>query len=150
MEKMRAEIQGRLSYWRRICALFAILVVTNSWNYFRPMQDNESFISFFQGFQLGIALAFLAGALSNIVRFRNILKEDEAVRKYYIKVHDERCAAIEAKSGGTVLYTCGVLIIGVSIIAGYFNPIVFVALLACGVFLLLVKKGLSVYYCKKM
>ena len=58
--------------------------------------------------------------------------------------------AIWNKSGGTVLYTCGVLIIGAAVVAGYFDPVVFITLLVCGLFLLLVKRGLCFYYCKTM
>lgn len=150
MDKMRAEIKGKIKYWGRLSALFAILLATNCTNYFRTVQGSDSFTDFFQGFQLGIAAAFVFFAAGNIMRYRKILADDDAVRACYIKMHDERCATIEEKSGGTVLYTCGILVIGAAIVAGYFNPVVFVTLLGCGLFLLLVKKGLRIYYCKTM
>lgn len=150
MDKMKQEVKDKLAYWGRLCALFVILMVTNFWNYFRPVSGGDNYTDFFQGFQFGIAMAFLICAVVNIIRYRKILQNEEAVRAFYIKEHDERTAAIWGKSGGTVLYTCGVLIIGASVVAGYFNPTAFITLLLCGIFLLLVKKGLIIYYCKTM
>ena len=150
MDKMKQEVKSKLSYWGRLCALFAILMATNFWNHFSPKSGGDNFMDFFQGFQLGIAMAFLIFAAVNIIRYRKILQSEEAIRNFYIKEHDERTAAIWSKSGGTVLYTCGILIIGAAIVAGYFDPTVFITLVLCGIFLLLVKKGLCIYYCKTM
>lgn len=150
MDKMKQEVKGKLAYWGRLCALFAILMATNFWNYVRPRNGGDNFTDFFQGFQLGIAMAFLVCAAVRVLKFRKILKDEEALRAFYIKEHDERAMAIWNKSGGTVLYTCGVLIIGAAIVAGYFNPTVFITLTACGLFLLLLKQGLCIYYCKTM
>lgn len=152
MEKMKQEITKKLNYWRKMCALFTILLLTHIWDSIRPIDINATveFTDFFQGFQFGIIIAILFFTYRNIYICSKTLKDEEAIKDFYIKQHDERTAAIEAKSGGTVLGTCGTLIIGASIIAGYFNPIVFATLLICGVFLLLVKKGLGIYYCKKM
>ncbi len=150
MDKMKQEVTNKMKYWGRMCALFAILMTTNFWNYSRTMNGGDNFTDFFKGFQFGIAMAFLACAVFKVMRFRKVLQDEEAIRIFYIKEHDERNMAIWNKSGGTVLYTCGVLIIGAAIIAGYFNPTVFITLTACGLFLLLVKRGLSIYYCKTM
>lgn len=150
MDKMKQEVKSKLAYWGRLCALFAILMATNFWNYFKPKSGGDNFTDFFQGFQLGIAMTFLIFASVNIIRYRKILQSEEAIRNFYIKEHDERAAAIWSKSGGTVLYTCGILIIGAAIVAGYFDPTVFITLVVCGVSLLLVKKGLCIYYCKTM
>lgn len=150
MDKMKQEVKGKLNYWGRLSALFAILMSSNLWNYSRSVNGGENFTDFFKGFQIGIAMAFLACAIFNIVRFRKLMQDEDALRAYYIKEHDERNMAIWSKSGGTVLYTCGVLIIGAAVVAGYFSPVVFITLLACGLFLLLVKQGLCIYYCKTM
>lgn len=152
MEKMKQEVTKKLNYWRRMCALFTILMLTHIWDCIRPVDISatEEFTDFFQGFQFGIIIPILFFCYKNMYTCSKTLKDEEAIKAFYIKQHDERTAAIEAKSGGTVLSTCGTLIIGASIIAGYFNPIVFVTLLICGFLLLLVKKGLGIYYCKKM
>ena len=150
MDKMKQEVKGKLTYWTRLCALFTILMTTDFWNFVRPIDGGENFSDFFDGFQLGITVAIVFFAVINIRKFSKLLKDEEALKAYYIKEHDERTAAIREKSGGTVLYTCGVLIIGAGIVAGYFNLTVFVTLLICGLFLLLVKRGLLIYYCKTM
>lgn len=150
MDKMKQEVKEKLKYWERISALFAILVSVNFWNYSGSINGGDHFTDFFRGFQLGIAMVFLVCAIFHIVRFRKMIRDEEALRAYYIKEHDERNMAIWNKSGGTVLYTCGVLIIGAAVVAGYFDPVVFITLLVCGLFLLLVKRGLCFYYCKTM
>lgn len=148
MDKMKQEVEKKLRYWIRMLALFTCLVALNVWNYWRPINAGDEFADFFKGFQSGAAAGLLVCAAVLVIKYRKILKDEEAVRNYYIKEHDERNAVIWAKSGGTVLYTCGVLIIGAAVVAGYFNQIVFITLLLCGVFLLIVKKALVIYYCK--
>lgn len=150
MDKMKQEIKSKLKYWERLGALFAILMSTNLWSYSTNRNGGDNFNDFFSGFQFGISIVLLVFAVFNMIRFRKILRDEESVRLFYIKEHDERNMAIWNKSGGTVLYTCGVLIIGAAIVAGYFNPTVFITLTACGLFLLLVKQGLCIYYCRTM
>ena len=149
MDKMRLEVEKKIRYWRKICIMFTCLAALNILNILRPINESDGvFAGFFDGFQTGAAVAVWFLSAIMVMKYRKILRDDEAVRNYYIKEHDERTAAIWAKSGGTALYTCGVLIIGAAIVAGYFNPIVFITLLLCGVFLLIVKKALVIYYCK--
>lgn len=148
MDKMKQEVEKKLRYWRKICIMFTCLAALNILNILRPLHASDEFTDFFSGFQTGVAVAVFLSAAIMVMKYRKLLKDEEAVREYYIKEHDERNAAIWAKSGGTVLYTCGVLIIGAAIVAGYFNQIVFITLLLCGLFLLIVKKALIIYYCK--
>ena len=149
MDKMKLEVEKKIRYWRKICIMFTCLAAFNILNIIRPIHASDGvFAGFFDGFQTGAAVAVWFLSAIMVMKYRKILRDEEAVRSYYIKEHDERTAAIWAKSGGTALYTCGVLIIGAAIVAGYFNPIVFITLLLCGVFLLIVKKALVIYYCK--
>ena len=54
MDKMKQEVKDKMKYWERLCALFAILMSTNIWNYARTMNGGDAFADFFKGFQLGI------------------------------------------------------------------------------------------------
>lgn len=148
LERMKQEAMQKLRYWQKMLSLFTILGVTNIWNYFRPSDGGENFTDYFKGFQMGIVCALLLFSVFNFMKFRKILQDEEALRTWYITEHDERNAEIWAKSGGTALYSCGVLIIGAAIVAGYFSPTVFITLLACGLFLMVTKKGLILYYRK--
>lgn len=150
MDKMRQEVEGKLRYWRKMNVLCVLLLVTNIWDYFRPINGGDEFQEFFRGFQLGLVCVIALFAVYSMIKFQKMLSDEEAIRAFYIKEHDEREEAIREKTGGTVLYTCGVLIILAGVIAGYFNPVVFISLVCSGVFLLLVKKVLRIYYCKKM
>ena len=150
MDKMRAEVESKLKYWGRTSALFALFSATGILNYVRPNNASENFADFFEGFQFGIAMVFLICAVYHVKKFRDILKSEEAIKDYYIKEHDERMVAIHEKTGGTVMHTCALIIVGVGIVAGYYNAIVFASLVSCGVFLLLVSKILFSYYSKNM
>lgn len=150
MEKMRQEVEGKLRYWRRMNVLCVLLLAINIWNYFRPIKGGNEYQEFFQGFQMGLICTIALFCAYSIMKLQKILGNEESIRAFYIKEHDEREEAIREKTGGTVLYTCGVLIILAGVIAGYFNPVVFISLVCSGAFLLLVKKVLRIYYCKKM
>lgn len=150
MDKMKQEVEKKSRYWMKIQALFTILLMLQFRNYIKPFNAHDNFTDFFSGFQFGISCFLMVYAVFRVVRCRKILQSEEAVREFYIKEHDERNAAVWAKSGGTVLYTCGLFIIGAAIVAGYFNSVVFITLLTCGAFLLLVKKSLMRYYDKTM
>lgn len=154
MDKMRQEAERKLQYWIRLGILFFMLAALNLINYVRPTITAgayaDSLSGFANGFQMGASDAIFLLAVIQIMKYRKILKSEEAIRNEYIKEHDERNAAIWAKSGGTVLYQCAVLIIGAAVVAGYFDKTVFVTLLVCGVFLLLVKKTLLIYYRKTL
>lgn len=150
MDKMRQEVENKLVYWKRMCALACLLCCTGVLMLFTPMKGGESFYDFFQGFHIGMVLVLAVYCIINICKFRNILSSEDRIREFYIKEHDERMAAIREKTGGNVMDTCGIVIIMAGVIAGYFNPVVFVTLIICGMFLLLVKKFLHIYYCKNM
>lgn len=150
MDKMKQEVKGKLLYWRRMSAICVILLVADVWNFFRPAQGGESFQYFFKGFQVGLVCALVIFCIHSVMKYRKILNDEELIRAFYIKEHDEREAVIREKTGGTVLYTCGILIILAGVIAGYYNPVVFGSLVSSGVFLLLVRKVLRIYYSKMM
>lgn len=150
MDKMKQEARKKLGYWRKMCVLFAILLATDCMSFLKPIDGGDNFTDFFRGFQMGAAVTFTLFAVYNAVRFVKILNDEGKLREWYIKEHDERTMAIWAKSGGTVIYTCAILMIGAAIVAGYFNMTVFITLLLCGAFLLFVKGGLNIYYCKTM
>lgn len=154
MDKMRQEVEGKLHSWRRLCVMFAILTIANVLYYEAQINVSSAYADsirgFANGFQMGISTGITLLAVIQVVKYRKILKSEETIRNEYIKEHDERNAAIWAKSGGTVLYKCAVFIIGAAVVAGYFDMTVFVTLLVCGIFLLLVKKTLLIYYRKTL
>lgn len=150
MDKMRQEVKDKIGYWKKMCVLCCLLCGANIWRALIPMEGGEAFGDFFQGFQLGLLIVLTVYSVRNAVKYSKMLADDEAVRAFYIEEHDERIAQIRAKAGGSAMETCALLILMAGIVAGYFNPVVFGTLIVCGVFLLVVRKSLRLYYCKHM
>ncbi len=107
--------------------------------------------------QLGSHLDFVSGVLLGITflilmylyRVGSTLKSDEKMKAMYIEEHDERNALIKMQMGKIGIYlvlaglSCGTLI------AGFFNQMIFFTLLGATMFTALVMGVLKLYYRQK-
>ncbi len=101
---------------------------------------------FIAGACLGLSILFFIGLLNNI---RAFFRED-ALKKLYIKAHDERNAqiAVHAQSMGCRIFLSAMLV--VIIVAGYFHVLVCLTCLAVTVALSLTVALCKLYYCRKL
>ena len=102
---------------------------------------NDSVLGFFNGLTLGIEIicAFW------VFRIRKALKDDKLLIKLYIKDIDERENLIKLKSSSTLIGKIAITIFIISIIASFFNIIVFYTLVITGISLILVSLLLKLY-----
>lgn len=102
------------------------------------------------GFQVGIitSLGLLATIL--VIRYRVLLKDDKKLLLMFNRENDERIKAIKAKAGIPMLPITSILIIIAGIIAGYFNELVFLTLIATAIFQMTICVLVKIIYTKKM
>lgn len=102
------------------------------------------------GFQDGIitSLGLLATIL--VIRYRVLLKDDKKLLLMFNRENDERIKAIKAKAGIPMLPITSILIIIAAIIAGYFNELVFLTLIATAIFQMTICVLVKIIYTKKM
>lgn len=112
--------------------------------------ENERWSDLWNGFVagacLGLSIMFFIGLLNNI---RALIRED-ALKKLYIKEHDERNAqiAMHAQSMGCQIFLSVMLV--VTIVAGYFHVLVCLTCLAVTVALSLTVAFCKLYYSRKL
>lgn len=105
---------------------------------------NDSALGFINGLTLGIEIICVFW----VFKIRKALKDDKMLRRLYIDEHDERKNFIKLKSGSNLLGKIALGIFVISILASYFNMVVFYTLVITGIFLVLVSLLLKLYWRK--
>ncbi|WP_105300362.1 hypothetical protein [Anaerococcus marasmi] len=105
---------------------------------------NDSALGFINGLTLGIEIICVFW----VFKIRKALKDDKILRKLYIDEHDERKNFIKLKSGSNLIGKIVLGIFVVSILASYFNMVVFYTLVIAGILLIIVSLSLKFYWRK--
>lgn len=105
---------------------------------------NDSALGFINGLTLGIEIICVFW----VFKIRKALKDDKILRELYIDEHDERKNFIKLKSGSNLIGKIALGIFVASILASYFNMVVFYTLVITGIFLILVSLSLKLYWRK--
>ena len=105
---------------------------------------NDSALGFINGLTLGIEIICVFW----VFKIRKALKDDKMLRRLYIDEHDERKNFIKLKSGSNLMGKIALGIFVISILASYFNMVVFYTLAITGIFLVLVSLLLKLYWRK--
>lgn len=115
-------------------------------NFLLKDQDrlNDSALGFINGLTLGIEIICIFW----VFKIRKALKDDKMLRELYIDEHDERKNFIKLKSGSNLIGKIALGIFVASILASYFNMVVFYTLVITGIFLILVSLSLKLYWRK--
>lgn len=141
MDKFRETIRRRMFLCTLYCGLNVILgpVV-------RAFAGDRPFNNFITGMSMGFAVicVFL------ISYYGSSLKNDELLRKLYIKETDERRRLIKDKTGSTAIPFIFAGLLLAMLIAGYFSMTVFFTLLGAVLFIAVVLLTFKLYYSKKI
>ena len=105
---------------------------------------NDSALGFINGLTLGIEIICVFW----VFKIRKALKDDKMLRRLYIDEHDERKNFIKLKSGSNLMGKIALGIFVISILASYFNMVVFYTLAITGIFLVLLSLLLKLYWRK--
>ena len=107
---------------------------------------NDSVLGVINGLTLGIERI----CVFSVYRIRKALKDDKILRRLYIDEHDERKKFIKLKSGSNLIGKIALGIFMISILASYFDMVVFYTLVITGIFLIILSLLLKLYWIKKI
>ncbi|NLC96515.1 MAG: hypothetical protein GX675_02970 [Erysipelotrichaceae bacterium] len=145
MDKYKKVLKKRIVL---LTALILLVVCIGIYDVFFTTETiKESFIF---GFQLGASLAIGIMSVALMVYYLKILADDKKLKLQYNKENDERLKTIRAKAGMPMLFISSVCMIVIGIIAGYFNPIIFITLVIVAAVQLLIGVVIKQIYLRKL
>ncbi|MBY0116988.1 hypothetical protein [Paenibacillus xylanexedens] len=144
MDKYKIKVKTRKNVLSLVAAA-TLLIYVGLIFYRGGLPDLPSFI---KGFHTGAFIGVEVAVAFFLVRYIKASINEAELKKQYIEENDERSVMILQRAG--TLSTAIILIsLGVaSVIAGFFNPLIFYTLLTCLLFVLIVFFALWMYYAR--
>ncbi len=141
MEKFRKSLKNRLV---GACIYCAAVVALIALGVFRPGDAHVS--DFIAGFSMGLCIGIEFVVIFYMIKIIAALRNEEKLKKLYIKENDERIKMIQSKavSSGITLAVGG-LLLG-TMVAGYYDEKVFFTLVGATVFISLMVSLMKGYY----
>lgn len=149
MEQYRKILNKKLTLMTIFTVFTATFIILTGAFFNMTANINEDISDMIPGFQVGVFIGFQITMLIYIAKYRKALKTEDELNKMYIKEHDERTKHIKDKIGGVGLNFSLVAITIATIIAGFFNQIIFFTLLCVLSYISLLKGFLKLYYRNK-
>ncbi|WP_145321535.1 hypothetical protein [Paenibacillus xylanexedens] len=146
MDKYKIKVKTRKNVLSLVAAA-TLLIYVGLIFYRGGLPDLPSFI---KGFHTGAFIGVEVAVAFFLVRYIKASNNEAELKKQYIEENDERSVMI-LQSAGTL--SIAIILIGLgiaSVIAGFFNPLIFYTLLACLLFVLIVFFALWMYYARKI
>ena len=135
-----------------VLAAFAVLAAGSELGWFsvlKPVAGDGHWQSTWFGYCTGASCGIFAVMTVLLIRNSRALKNEEKLKKLYVKEHDERNIQIQVLARNTAMQILLLVGLAATVIAGYFSATVSVTILACTFF----SSGLSLflvgYYSKK-
>ncbi len=148
MEKFRRTIQKRIWMYIGVIAIFSFMLGAQAFGWFTPAVANEHYVDFLSGFQFGILVAVDLVCVYNVFYYLTALKDNEKLKKLYIKENDERELEIDKRSGMVSYKAMIIILIIAAVIVGYFSMEGFIALMGAALLEIIVRVVLYGYYSK--
>lgn len=146
MEKFKRKIRKRIFGMSLtiICLSITYFVLLSNKNNLPKTAD------FIMGFQTGVFCGLELGLVFYLVKNMVSIRDENSLKKLYIKENDERTIMIMQKTGAMGMAICNIGLGFATVIAGFFNQIVFFSLLGATAFTALVKGFFKLYYHNKL
>ncbi|WP_339296933.1 hypothetical protein MKY92_16405 [Paenibacillus sp. FSL R5-0623] len=144
MDKYKIKVKTRKNVLSLVAAA-TLLIYVGLIFYRGGLPDLPSFI---KGFHTGAFIGVELAVAFFLVRYIKASNNEAELKKQYIEENDERSVMILQRAG--TLSTAIILVgLGIaSVIAGFFNPLIFYTLLTCLLFVLIVFFALWMYYAR--
>lgn len=150
MQEYRQKLKKEIIF-NAIGAALLLAVQTLAWlGIIRPVAAGERFGDYWNGFIAGLGFGIMALMLIGIIIDARALKNEQRLRKLYIKWSDERGRAICDKARSTAANIFLLAMLPITVIGGYFSVTVFFSLLAAELFMAVTTNICKLYYKKTM
>jgi hypothetical protein len=149
MEKFRNTIKRRITLFSAMLLGEVILGAYCFWALDHSVKSGSS-DGFVANFQNGIIFGIGILTLSQIIKLRMVVKDDNKLKMLYNQQHDERLKTIRGKAGMPMLMITSIIMLIAAIIAGYFNVVVFITLIIAATVQLSIGAIVKMYYLKTM
>lgn len=116
---------------------------------FAPAVEDSRWQSMWRGFLSGAAIALLAMMLFGLIRNLRALQDEKALKKLYIRENDERAIRVWTSARAAACQTFLILGLVAIIVAGYFNIVVSLTILACVLSCSFIGLFFKIYYSQK-
>lgn len=130
MDKMRKDVENRLRRTKGIGACLLAFSITMMSGVFPVNLGNANADDFVSGFQAGILILLLLVYLARLVKYQKALKDEKLLKQLYNQENDERMLYVNQQVGKSSMSVNTVVLLLLAIVAGYFNIVVFVTILA--------------------
>lgn len=146
LNKTKSDITAHCNRLMGLTAISSGLLCMSSTGVININLGNENANDFAAGFQLGILCVLLLAFASKFFTYRKALKDEKLLKQMYIKENDERVTYINQQVGKSSITVTTVILLIAAIIAGYFNIIVFITILAVTLVQAIIKLVLFWYH----
>ncbi|ETT47874.1 hypothetical protein CXK86_13305 [Paenibacillus sp. BGI2013] len=146
MDKYKIKVKTRKNVLSLVAAA-TLLIYVGLIFYRGGLPDLPSFI---KGFHTGAFIGVEVAVAFFLVRYIKASNNEAELKKQYIEENDERSVMILQRAG---TLSTAIILIGMgiaSVIAGFFNPLIFYTLLTCLLFVLIVFFALWMFYARKI
>lgn len=117
---------------------------------FTPAAGDSHWQSQWRGFILGASTGVFALMFFGLIRNIQALRNEEKLKKLYIKCNDERTIQVQTSAQAAGLRTALILGIVAVVVSGYFNVVISMTILACVFATSMITTGFKLYYHKKL
>lgn len=146
MEEFRKKLRARAAISIVVIIVLGIFVSLDFAGQLTPLQNGENWQDFWHGMVIGFSVGAQIAFLVYVIRTAVTLSSPERLKARYIADNDEREQLIKAKAGANSYWFEMVgLMLGI-LIGGYFNMAVSITCFCAGVFIILVRIVLTLYY----
>lgn len=150
MQEYRKKLKKEIIF-NAVGAAILLAVQILAWlGIIRPVSAGERYQDFWNGFIAGASLGVMALMILGIIKDARALKNEERLRRLYIKCGDERTRTIEEKARSTAANIFLLSMMPIIVIGGYFSTTVFFSLLGAEVFMAVTTNLCKLYYKGKM
>ncbi len=150
MQEYREKLKKEITI-NAIGAALLLTVQVLAWlGIIQPVAAGERFQNFWNGFIAGLGFGIMALLIVGIIIDARAIKNEQRLKKLYIKWNDERTKAICDKARSTAANIFLLAMLPITVIGGYFSVTVFFSLLGSVLFLAVMTNILKLYYKKTM
>ncbi len=149
MENYREKLRGQCVLMGICCMALGGVMLTSHFLELEPVTGDSHWSDAWHGFLMGATAALLLLLVFGLARNLCALYSEKAMKKLYVKEHDERDAQIylHARSLAMQVFLLGGLV--AMVVAGYFSVTVSLTIFGCVIICTLIALGGKLYYSQK-